>query len=207
VNSTSNPPANPLNAQRRSRLMLGLLATLFFGPVVVAAILYYIAPGYRPDGRTNYGTLVDPARPLPAFALVDADGRPQPELLLGKWSLIQLGGGVCDTACAERLLQIRQLRLALGKDLNRMQRIYVAPDTTALAAMRAEHAAEHPDARFLADTGPAGGRVADFFQPQDANAIYLVDPNGNWLMVYTGSIESKRMLKDLKTLMRLSSIG
>jgi cytochrome oxidase Cu insertion factor (SCO1/SenC/PrrC family) len=184
-----------------------LLAALFFGPVFAAAVLYYIAPDYRPTGLTNYGTLVSPAKPVPPLMLADVDNKPQPALLLGKWSLIQLGAAECDATCAERLLQIRQVRLALGKDLARLQRIYIAPDVTALVAMRAQHAAEHPDAHFVADGGATGARAGDFFHPQDRNALYLVDPNGNWLMVYSGAIDSKRLLKDLKTLMRLSSIG
>ncbi len=187
--------------------MMVLLATLFFGPVFLAAILYYAAPGYRPQGRTNYGTLIDPAKPVPSFVLADVDNQPRPELLLGKWSLIQLGSAECDAACGERFLQIRQVRLALGKNLARLQRVYIAPDKTALAAMLAQHAAEHPDAQFVVDGGAAGARASDFFRPLGADALYLVDPNGNWLMVYSGAIDSKLLLKDLKTLMRLSSIG
>lgn len=193
--------------RRRSRLVLLLLATLFFAPIFGAAVLYYAVPGYRPEGRTNYGTLVDPAKPVPALTLVDAAGSAKADLLLGKWSLVQLGGRDCNASCAERFLQIRQVRLALGKNLNRLQRVYVAPDRDALQAVQAAHTAEHPDARFVADGGAPGARVADFFRPVDADAIYLIDPNGNWLMVYTGAIESKLLLKDLKTLMRLSSIG
>ncbi len=73
--------------------------------------------------------------------------------------------------------------------------------------MRTTHAPEHPDGRFVAETGGPGTRLRDFFDARDPDALYLVDPNGNWLMAYTGTIESKRLLKDLKTLMRLSSIG
>lgn len=202
-----NTPLPAVISQRRSRLTLLLLATLFFAPILGAAVLYYLLPGLRPEGQTNYGTLIDPARPVPAVSLVDADGTPQPTLLQGKWSLVQLGATECDAACAERFLQIRQVRLALGKNLSRLQRVYVAPEAAALAAMRTTHAAEHPDARFVADTGAPGTRLRDFFDARDPDALYLVDPNGNWLMAYTGTIESKRLLKDLKTLMRLSSIG
>ena len=51
-----------------------------------------------------------------------------------------------------------------------------------------------------------------FFSARKAPAdssdyIYLIDPNGNWLMYYTPEDEPGGMLKDLKKLLKLSGIG
>ena len=57
---------------------------------------------------------------------------------------------------------------------------------------------------------PDGARLADFLQPAGASA-YLVDPNGNWLLVYPSGLATqdqfKGMQKDIKKLLRLSQIG
>ena len=193
-----------MSAQRQSRRKLLLLATMFLAPFVAAVILYFYAPSLIPEGRVNYGTLVSPARALPALQLIDAAGAPAPKALQGKWSLLYLGGASCDEACQTRLLLVRQVRLALAQDRRRVERVYLAPSTEALAAANTLLGPGHRDLVFLSE---AEGKAATFFQPADTNAIYLLDPLGNWLMVYTGVIEPKGLLKDLKKLLRYSQVG
>lgn len=199
-----NPQAQVL---RRSRQTLLLLAALFFAPFIGAWVVYHFFPDLRPTGSTNYGELIAPARPLPALTLKGADGQAIAEPLTAKWSLVYLGGASCEAACVERLVLERQVRLALGKNLSRLKRVYIAPDDAARAAADSLLAKDHPGLEILADAGAAGQRAADFFKPEDPQALYLVDPNGNWLMLYRGEIEPKGLLDDLKKLMRLSSIG
>ncbi len=199
-----NPQADVLRHSRRTLLLLG---ALFFAPFIGAWIVYHFFPDLRPSGRTNYGELISPARPLPAFALKDGDGKPLPELLHDKWSLVYLGAAECDETCRTRLVLVRQVRLALGKNLSRLQRIYIAPDAAAQSAATTMLAGEHRGLKIMVDAGAEGQRAVDFFKPSDAQALYLVDPNGNWLMVYAGNVEPKGLLGDLKKLMRLSSIG
>ena len=54
-------------------------------------------------------------------------------------------------------------------------------------------------------------RAVDVFKPTDPLALYLIDPNGNWLMVYKNQSDAgqlqRGLLADLKKLLRLSSIG
>ncbi|GAC1623922.1 MAG: cytochrome c oxidase subunit I [Nevskia sp.] len=203
-----NPQANVL---RRSRQILLLLGALFFLPFIAAWVIYHFFPDWRPTGSTNYGELIAPARPLPALVLRDGEGRPLAEALNGRWTLVYLGGASCDAACVERLVLERQVRLALGKDLSRLLRIYIAPDAAAQAAAAALLAKDHPGLQILADGGADGQRAAAFFAPKDPLALYLVDPNGNWLMVYRDQADQdalqRGLLKDLKKLLRLSSIG
>jgi hypothetical protein len=186
-----------------SRLKLLLLAALFFAPVVSAILIFFYAPDWIP-GRVNYGTLISPARPATALRLADASGAPAPTALAGKWSLVYLAGAACDDACTARLVLTRQVRLALNQNRGRVQRLYLAPDAAALAAARAQLGAEHPDLLFYARTDAS---AAAFFAPADPHALYLIDPLGNWLMVYTGAVEAKGLHRDLKKLLRVSQVG
>ena len=79
------------------------LAALFFVPLVGAFWLYY-SGGWRPAGSTNHGELISPAKPLAESNFLKADGSPaQAELLRGKWTLLYIGDGSCDTPCRETL--------------------------------------------------------------------------------------------------------
>lgn len=183
-----------------------LLALLFVAPLVAAWLVFFVYPEWQPQGRLNYGTLISPARPLPDLTLVTMNNTPF-TTLKGKWTLVYLGADACDETCTQRLLLTRQVRLALNQNRDRVQRVYLAPTATALAAVHPQLMAEHPDLLFAADAGAAGVRATDFFQPTDPNAVYLLDPLGNWLMVYPGEIQAKGLHRDLKKLLRFSQVG
>ena len=86
----------------------------------------------------------------------------------------------------------------------------MAPDLAALQAAKDRLGTEHPDLQFLAE--PAQGQTLrqmflDVLPQADAESLYLVDPLGNWMMVYPGAAEYKGILKDIKRLLRVSQIG
>ncbi len=200
MTANATPPRN-----RRTFL---ILAGLFFLPFLSAWIYFRFLPQLHPTNFTNYGELIQPARPLPALSLVDINGAAvAADVLQHKWSLVYVGGTECAEACLKRLVMFRQIRLALGKDLQRAQRIYIAPDVATAAALHAELAKDHADLHVYADTGSSGARASDFFHSADPTAIYAVDPLGNWFMVYSGAVDPKGPYGDLHKLMKLSTIG
>jgi cytochrome oxidase Cu insertion factor (SCO1/SenC/PrrC family) len=200
-----------VTALRRGRRQLLLLAAMFFLPLVIAFWLYYGAGSWRPSGGTNQGDLLDPARPLPAVSLPLADGKPTgEEFLRGKWSLLYVGDGACDERCRRALYLMRQSHRAVGKDMDRVQRVFlVTGNCCAEAFLAQEHAGlrvvrlEGPDAAVLLAPFPvhADGPVGS------AGRIYVADPLGNLLLSYSSSAPDKALLTDLKKLLRLSHIG
>ena len=194
----------------RSKMLL--LFALFLAPPLAAVLLYFVVPQWIPSSTTNYGHLIAPSRVLPTLTLVDASGAAAPALG-DKWTLVYVGGTRCDETCLDRLYLVRQLRKALDKDSLRVQRLYIAPDRAAASAAREQLAAQHHDLLIYADEGTGAGRAAMFFQSGDPNAVFLVDPVGNWMMLYSdalvpgGALTPKGMYKDLKKLLRTSHIG
>ena len=185
-----------------------LLGVLFFAPLLAAIVLYFYLPQWQPKGRTNYGELVTPAQPIPMFSFTDASGAPRDSSAFkGRWSFVYLAGASCDDACVAKIIQIRQVRILLNEKRPRVQRIYLAPDAAALDAARKKFGSEQPDLVYLADTSVTGQRAVDFFKPTDAQALYLLDPHGNWLMIYPRVSEYQGILKDIKQLLKLSQIG
>lgn len=199
------------NAVRRGRRQLVALAALFFVPLAIAFWLYYGPATWRPSGGTNKGELVDPARPLPEISLPTADGaRTATTFLRGKWTMLYVGDGACDARCRKALYLMRQSRIALNKDMDRIQRVFLV---TGHCCDRAFLAQEHPDLVVALLEGPdAASLLAPFPVYSDgpvgtAGRIYLVDPLGNLLMSYPAGAPDKALLTDMKKLLRLSHIG
>jgi hypothetical protein len=223
------------NQDRRQRRLLIALALLFFAPLGVAFYLYYGAGGWRPAGRVNHGELIDPPRPLPALSLplvsdpraggradlggaaaggIDADrvaagSATSPDFLRHKWTLLYLGPGACPQRCRTNLYDTRQVRIALNRDMSRVQRVFIAEGACCdLQYLQAEH----PDLITVRATADAARLLALLpsihgVSPAIADRVYLVDPLGNLMMSYAPDANPKGMLEDLKRLLGLSHVG
>jgi cytochrome oxidase Cu insertion factor (SCO1/SenC/PrrC family) len=199
------------HAVRRGRRQLLLLAALFFVPLAVAFWMYYGPTGWRPAGDASKGDLIDPARPLAEIALATPDGtQTEPGFLRGKWSIVYIGDGLCDDRCRKALYLTRQSRVALNKDMDRVQRVFLV---TARCCDRGFLAAEHPDLVVARVDDEASAALLEPFPTYggmplaDAGRIYLVDPLGNLMMSYAPTAPDKALLTDVKKLLRLSHIG
>jgi hypothetical protein len=199
------------NAVRRGRRQLVLLAALFFVPLAIAFWMYYGPTGWRPSGDASKGDLIDPARPLAALALTTADGTlTSPDFLRGKWSIVYVGDGLCDDRCRKALYLTRQSRIALNKDMDRVQRVFLV---TGRCCDRGFLAQEHPDLVVARVDDDASAALLGPFPTYggvplaDAGRIFIVDPLGNLLMSYAPTAPDKALLTDMKKLLRLSHIG
>jgi cytochrome oxidase Cu insertion factor (SCO1/SenC/PrrC family) len=199
------------SAVRRGRRRLLALAALFFVPLALAFWMYYGPTGWRPAGDTSKGDLLDPARPLAEIALPAMDGpTTAPGFLKGKWTMLYVGDGLCDDRCRKALYLTRQSRLALNKDMDRVQRVFLVTDR---CCDREFLSREHPDLVVALVDDPAAAALLAPFPTYDgvpvaaAGRIYLVDPLGNLLMSYSPAAPDKALLTDVKKLLRLSHIG
>jgi hypothetical protein len=198
-------------AVRRGRRQALLLAALFLVPLALAFWLYYGPGPWHPGGGTNQGELISPARPLPEIDLPIAGGSPlRGKLLRGKWSMVYVGDGACDRKCRRALYLTRQTRIALNKDIDRVERVFLATGNCCDDSFLEN---EHPD---LVVAIAIGREAATFLRQFPAYAdgpvgsagrIYLVDPLGNLLMSYPVTAPDKALLNDLTKLLRLSHIG
>jgi len=200
---------DPTAAPRRGQRQLLLLAAMFFVPLAVAFWLYYGPTDWRPVGGTNKGDLIDPAVPLPDTSLADMDGLAVPaDLLRGKWTMLFVGDGACDERCRKLLYLSRQSRIALNKDMDRVQRVFLA---TSGCCDRAYFSGEHPDLTVVLPRDEATGRALLAAFPGTADAVagrlYLVDPLGNLVLSYSAAAPDESLLTDVRKLLRLSHIG
>jgi len=197
-------------SRKLSRRPLLLVIVLFFAPLAGAFLLYY-GGAWRPAASTHHGDLISPARPLPALALQDDAGNTLPEdFLRHRWSLLYVGDGKCDARCRAALADIYRARELLGKDIERVQSVFLASaDCCDRVALRAT------DPKLLIariDAANAAPLVALFPIYENrplpaAGRVYIVDPLGNLMMSYASDAPSTGMYDDLKKLLNLSHIG
>jgi cytochrome oxidase Cu insertion factor (SCO1/SenC/PrrC family) len=193
---------------RRQRRLLIVVALLFFAPLGLAFYLYYGHGAWAPGGRVNAGQLVEPPRPLPSLALPLHDGgATDPRFLKGKWTFLYVQHGRCEEDCGRHLYDTRQVRLALDRDMDRVQRVFIGEADC--CDMKALHAA-HPD--LIAVIASPADRSLLALLPgaadlENSGTVYLIDPLGNLMMRYADNTHSKGMLEDMKRLLRLSHIG
>jgi cytochrome oxidase Cu insertion factor (SCO1/SenC/PrrC family) len=183
--------------QGRNRLTLWLILAACAAPMIASYAAYYF---WRPPGHVNYGELIEP-RPLPDASLALLDGTPfRLSELKGEWVLLTAGASACDERCRERLVYMRQVRLAQGRESGRIERVWLltdgrAPDAALLA--------EHEGLRVVRD--PQGATVSALPSASSPpNHIYVIDPLGNLMMRFPANADPRRILKDVSRLLRHS---
>jgi len=169
-------------------------------PVAASYLVYYL---WEPGRTVNYGDLIGP-RLLPDAQLALADGAPfRLSQLRGKWLLVTLDSGRCDAHCERKLVYMRQLRLTQGKNMERVERVWLITDESVPGA--GATAPFEGTWRVRA----TGAEVLKLF-PAPAAAtdhIYVIDPLGNLMMRFPRDPDPQRMVKDLARLLKASRIG
>ena len=204
------PAPEQVMAQEARRTAAGrwkMMAVLLIcaAPVLASYFTYYVL---RPQaaGR-NFGELIDPQRPLPDITATTLDGKKVPlHTLKGQWLLLSAGSGHCGEACVQQLYLQRQLRESLGKDKDRLDRVWLVTDEEAipnelLPGLSQATVLRVPRAELERWLTPAPGR-------QLPDHLYLIDPLGNWMMRLPPDLDIPRASKakrDLERLMRASA--
>jgi hypothetical protein len=126
--------------------------------------------------------------------------------LKDQWLLVSVSGGACDAKCEQNLYFQRQLRESLGKEKDRLDRVWLvvdeAPVRDALLPALASSA--------VLRVAPAA--LAQWLEPEAGKSLedhlYLVDPIGNWMMRFPADMDAGAAAKakrDLDRLLRASS--
>ena len=158
----------------------------------------------RPEGRRNYGELIDPQRPLPSWTGVDAQGRTVPlDSLKQQWLLVSVADSACNEACVQHLYLQRQLRETLGREKDRLDWVWLRTGDAALPAPLQQATAAAVVLQVDAQA------VAAWLQPAPGQKIedhlYVVDPLGNWMMRFPANLDPAQAKRDLDRLLRASA--
>lgn len=181
----------------KSKLSLWLLAAVCIAPVVASYIAYYF---WQPERHVNYGDLLQP-RPMPDPQVALADGTLfRLSQLKNRWVLVMAQPGACDAYCRQQLIYIRQLRLAQGKESDRIERVWLVTDE---AQPDRQLVAQFPGVYVVRAAGTALVAALPAARTP-ADHIYIVDVLGNLMMRYPREADPQKMLKDIARLLRHS---
>ena len=189
-------------AMGRLRMLLVLLVCA--APVVASYFTYYVV---RPDGRRNFGDLIEPSRALPAVLGLSLTGQSVslPDLK-GQWLLVSVAGGGCDEDCQRNLYLQRQLLTSLGKDRPRTEWVWLIDDQQGVPAVLLPGLKEATVLRVDAQ------QLQQWLAPAPGHALrehlYVVDPYGQWMMRFPAKLSTEGALKakrDMERLLRASA--
>jgi hypothetical protein len=196
-----------IRRRRRGRLTLILLILVFALPLAIATWLYHNPQVWTPTTFTNHGELMDPPRPVEPFSLVEVSGEPfGVAQLRGYWTLLHVGNATCDPTCEQALIKTRQLRLALGHDIDRVQRVYLSTEAPG-RAIPGPTLDEHPRLRLVTGDRQALAPIMGLLGEDAVGDIFLLDPLGNLVLRYGPGVAATGMFRDVKRLLRNSRIG
>lgn len=198
------PGENDASRNTSGRWKMIAVLLVCAAPVLASYFTYYVV---RPEGRRNYGELINPQRPLPAMPTQSLDGKPgQMTSLKGQWLLMSVAAAGCDMRCEQRLYFQRQLRESLGQEKDRLDRVWLVSDQTVidqrlLPGLASSTVLRVPFSMLSQWLLPAAGQRLE-------DHLYLVDPLGNWMMRFPANMDAAGAAsakRDLDRLMRASA--
>jgi hypothetical protein len=182
-----------------------LLLLVCVSPVVASYFTYYVV---RPEGRRNFGELVQPQQPMPVDMVTQAlDGQSSTlGALRHQWLLVSVAPGACDAACQNHLYLQRQMRESLGREKDRLDWVWLVTDDTPVPAVL------QPGLQQATVLRVDPQALARWLAPEQGRALtehlYVVDPMGNWMMRFPAALDTATAAKakrDLERLLRASA--
>jgi hypothetical protein len=193
-----------VNETRAGRWKLILILGVCAAPMVFSYFTYFVI---KPGSRTNYGAILDPRRyPMPHLGTQLLGGAAtELNVYKGKWILLQADGGACDASCQKKLYDIRQLRLTQGREMDRIERVWLITDnepidTLLLRAYDGAHLLRVQESTLKK------------WLPTESDTnihdhIYVIDPLGNLMMRFPKNADPNKIKRDIAKLLRASAIG
>lgn len=180
-------------SQVKGRLILLAIVAIGVLPLLAALYFRYISP---PEVTATVGQPLDPV-PLPFELLQRVDGvkLEHPEVS-GKWLVILAAPGSCDERCRHALYLTRQARTAQGRNMARVERLWLITDAAAPAA---DLMAAHPDLVLIKATD---GKVLQLLGGGERRYMNLVDRRGQLVFRYADNPEPKAFIRELGKLIK-----
>lgn len=191
--------------RRQGRWKMLAVLLVCAAPVIASYFTYYVV---RPEGRRNFGALIEPQKDMPAALLAHSlEGQAVPlSQLKGQWLLVSTSDAACNAQCETHLYLQRQLRESLGREKDRLDWVWLItdgqqPSPALKTALQPAQVLQLDAAQLHTWLEPAPGqRLADH--------LYVVDPLGHWMLRFPAHIDksnASQVKRDLERLLRASA--
>ena len=177
----------------RSKIFLALLLITPLLVLLVSTLSFQ--SGYSPKHTKNNGIFFNEYFDTTDLSLID--GQENLKFEDGKWLFATYASE--DAELEDALYLMRQLNVALNRDINKLKRVVFFQDREGLE----ENLIDYPRTQIIFDSkGKLFEKLLEtsneeFFLEQK---IFIIDPYGRAVMFFPVSMDPKLILKDLKVL-------
>lgn len=191
---------------RYRALTFVLLAVVCVAAIIFVWNLFNIRNQDALTEPTETGQLIQPPLVFSQLKLTDANDKLEDiQKYNGHWLMVYIAPLPCQQQCQDNLYKIRQVWVALGKNMDKVQRMLVTYKGQSDDKLKDLIAKQYMGTERAFATKEA---VQLFFGKWGSSSLqgvlYLVDPTGNVVMMYDGDIPAKGLLDDMNHLLGVS---
>jgi cytochrome oxidase Cu insertion factor (SCO1/SenC/PrrC family) len=184
----------------KARIFLITILLLFSAPFIASWYLVFYSDFKQGDDGVENGILISPVIEL---GQVEANviGLNKKETVYGKWTISAFVGQSCDESCEDLLYKLRQLRLAIGKNLDKVDRLIFSDSDEIM-----KYSENYTGQKVVYEKTELS-RIKLVFNSApsfDKNNIFLIDPYGFIMMTYKRDAEPKGIIRDVERLIKNS---
>ena len=189
-----------MNPIIKNRLILIGIIMLFVTPIIASWYLVFFTDYQRNNQGVHHGMLVDPVIKVGEIEVktLEDDSLTQ---VGTRWTWVFFVEDRGYEDCSKKLYKVRQLRLALGKEIDKIDRLLVTKSKIDWSPFSEAYAGQKILESGMQDYEvlmKAFGSHKQF----NPKSIYLMDPYGFLMMQYSADAEPKGMIRDLERLIR-----
>ena len=182
---------------------------IFLTPIIVitvSTVWYY--SGYGPEEKVNYGRLLSDPIDVGTLDLELDYQNLNVDSMERKWMLVHFINDTCLESCADLIYVARQVNVLLARQQTRVKRYIAAPIE---AKPKLENFfTTYQDLNFI-EVKDQSTTIQEFkkngIDPFAQPNMFVIDPIGNIILHYSGEVDGKKLLADLKKLLGASKIG
>jgi len=182
---------------------------IFLTPIIVitvSTVWYY--SGYGPEEKVNYGRLLSDPIDVGTLDLELDYQNLNVDSMERKWMLVHFINDACSESCADLIYVARQVNVLLARQQTRVKRYIAAP--IEVKPKLENFFTTYQDLNFIKVKDQSTtiqefkkNGIDPFAQPN----MFVIDPIGNIILHYSGEVDGKKLLADLKKLLGASKIG
>lgn len=192
------------------------IVSIFVIPIILSYLYYFF--GHPRGGITNHGQLIAGVHTVSDLNL-DTDltaVKPNSHNQLSsdpysklKWQILFQAPDACDLECEKVLYKLQQVHIALGRNINRLQRTNIHQSVQNINDSWHDLYSKYPHMTAVFTKNSENNTATSKINILEQNKIYLADPLGNIILSYdlrSNNFDTK-LFKDTKKLIHLSKIG
>ena len=182
---------------------------IFLTPIIVitvSTVWYY--SGYGPEEKVNYGRLLSDPIDVGTLDLELDYQNLNVDSMERKWMLVHFINDACLESCADLIYVARQVNVLLARQQTRVKRYIAAP--IEVKPKLENFFNTYQDLNFI-EVKDQSTTIQEFkkngIDPFAQPNMFVIDPIGNIILHYSGEVDGKKLLADLKKLLGASKIG